>query len=312
MSAGLSGYPRSSKDVVNSLARADRGGLLLEAVLAAFLMIFAFATSASLFDASLRWESEATNIRRASLVAERRLEELRALTAKVPAGSSFSNVLAGHLGVETEYPEDPGFQVKVKALRNRHDRVETSGLTPPDGVHSPCSALFTAPPATSPGSNPPNDNPQLNNAYSTYPYSRSMPTSLRLVEVTVTYSGGKTLRLVSLLGDPIVPFAKKPVVVVTKASGPSSLSNTSTPAVFEAQVVTQSNSRPDDVTVLWSTTLDSTGALDCLPLDSTGRTVRVTRAPITPSGVGAKARVQALVRYGGQEAVGESIEISLP
>ena len=298
--------------MTKSLARADRGGLLLEAVLAAFLMIFAFATSASLFDASLRWESEATNIRRASLVAERKIEELRAVTANVPAGSSFSNALASHLGVETEYSEDPGFRVTVRALRNRHDRVQTSGLTPSDGVHSPCSAMFTAPPASTPGSNPPNDNPQLNNAYSTYPYSRNVPTSLRLIEVTVTYSGEKELRLVTLLGDPIAPFATTPVVVVTRVSGPTSLSSTSTSSVYRAQVVTASGSRPEDVTVLWSTTLDSTGALDCVPLDSTGRTVEVKRAPITPSGVGAKARAQALVRYGGQEAIGKSTEISLP
>ncbi len=293
--------------------RGDRGGLLLEAVLAAFLMIFAFATAATLFDGAVRWEAEAANARRASMIAERKIEELRALTAAVPGGASFAGVLSGHLATVSEYPDDPGFTVKVEELKNEHRPVQTSGLTPDDGVHSPCSSLFTAIPTAALDSNAPDGNPQLNNKYNTYPYTRHLPRSLRLIQVTVTYSAGeKSLRLVTLLGDPIIPFDNTPDVIVSKVSGPNNLNDLTTPAVYTAQVVTANGSRPEDVTIFWSTSLDSTGSLNCLPLDSTGRRVRVTRRSVTPTGVGARAKVQALVRYGGQEAVGESAEIQLP
>lgn len=275
-------------------------------------MIFAFATSAKLFDGSVRWEAEAVNMRRASMIAERKIEELRALTADVPSGSSFANVLAGHFDVDSEYPDDPGFVVRVEKLKNTHRPVQTSGLTPTDGVHSPCSSLFTAVPTGAPDSNPPDGNPQLNHKYKTYPYTRHLPSSLQLIRVTVTYSAGeKNVRLVTLLGDPIIPFDRTPDVIVTKISpGPNILHASSPPAIYTAQVVTANGSEPKDVTILWSTSLDSTGSLNCLPLDSTGRRVSVTRRDLTSPG--SRAKVQALVRYGGQEAVGLSAVIQLP
>lgn len=311
MSDGPSGSPQSSRLVKRSVAPGERGALLLEAVVAAFLMVFAFATAAALFDRAVQWEADATSSRRASMIAERRLEELRSATSAIPSGSSFSAVLSGFLGSEMEYSDDPGFVVKVEELRNQHREVQTSGLTPTDGVHSPCASLFTAIPTLT--SNEPDGNPQLNNRYSTYPYSRHIPNSLRLIQVTVSYSGGtKEQRLVSLLGDPILPFDNSPDVIVTRTSGPANLNNFDVTADYTAQVVTANGSEPQDVTILWSASLDSTGALSCIPLDSTGRSVRVRRRTVTPLGAGARAKVQALVRYGAQEAVGLSAEFQLP
>lgn len=308
------GAPRDPKGTHPAGPRSvgrDRGVLIVEAIVAAFLMLFAFAASSSLFDASLRWESESGNSRRAALVAEKKMEELRALSAVVPSGSSFADVLSGLTGPQAEYPEAPGFAMDVQIIDNAHRPVATSGLTPTDGVHSPCSSLFTAVPTVA--SNPPDGNPQLNNAYSTYPYTRTLDRGLQMVQVTVTYAGGaRTFRLISLVGDPITPFDSTPDVVVTQVSGPSSLNDFTTAAEFRAQVVTGSGSEPEDVTILWGVTLDSTGSLTFLPLDSSGRTVRVKRRSITPLGTNAQVKVQALVRYGGQEAVGSSDPLLLP
>lgn len=296
--------------------RKEGGFLLVEAIVASFLMLFAFAVVSSLFEASIRWESESGNVRRASMVAEKKMEQLRALSSQVPAGSSFSEVLAGLVGPQDPDPDAPDFEIDVQILANTHRPVPSSGLTPIDGVHSPCSTLFTEAPdpdnLTLPQRNPPDNNPQLNNTYNTYPYTRHLPDSLQLVQVTVTFGGDERYRLVSLLGDPVAPFDNTPDVVVTRVSGPTNLNDFTTTSVYTAQVVTATNTRPDDITVLWGITNDSTGSLVLMPLDSSGRQVRVSRRPITSLGMNAQARLQALVRYGGQEAVGFSTTINLP
>lgn len=276
--------------------------------MAAFLMLFAFAAACTLFDAAVRWEAESSNLRRANMVAEKKMEELRALTLTVPNGRSFSEVLEDLDGPQAEYPEAPGFAIEVSILPNSHEAVPTSGLEPTDGVHSPCSSMFTEAPG--PGDNPPDDNPQLNNLYRTYPYTRHIPDSLKMVEVRVTYgSNSQPVRLVSLLGDPLTPIDR---VVVTKVSGPTNLIGSDS-AIYTAQVVTATGSHPKDVTILWSLSLQSTGSLTFLPLDSSGRRVQVKRrTSVTPAGADAKARVQAMVRYGGKEVSGESPPIGLP
>lgn len=276
-------------------------------------MIFAFAASTSLFHASLRWESEGANLRRAALVAERALEELRATSAAVPSGSSFADVLAPLLGDRPEFPESPGFAINLTLLDNVHRLVPTSGVIPDPGVHSPCSTFFTNPPTLA--TNPPNGNPQRNNRYGTYVYTRAMSSSLALVQVTVTYgNGGKNFRLISLVGDPITPMdnSLNDNVVVTRVSGSSTLNDFTSTSEYTAQVVTASGSRPRDVTILWGIAPDSTGSLVILPLDSTGRSCRVSRRSVTPVGANARARLVAKVRYGGQETGGFSEVINLP
>lgn len=291
--------------------RLASGVLIAEAVIAAFLMLFAFAASTLLFDASLRWEGESGSAHRAAMVADKKMEELRALAAEVPSQGSFVDRLASLVGPQDEYPEAPGLAIDVQILDNISRPIPTSNLTPVPGVHSPCSGLFTKIPSGS--DNPPDNNPQLNNQYETYPYSRHLRDSLQLVQVTVTYGPRKKkYNLISLLGDPITPFAPTPKVEVKRVSGSSTLSNTSSVAVYEAQVVTKTGSHPRDVTILWGLSLESTGSLVFLPLDSSGRQVQVKRSKLTPPGSSATARVKAVVRYGGQEASGKSEEISLP
>lgn len=315
MCVGPFGCPLKSFSffAVNQL-RLKRGILIVEAIVAAFLMLFAFAAACSLFDASLRWEAESGNLRRANMVAEKKMEELRALTQSVPSGRSFSQVLQDLVGPQAEYEEAPGFSIMVSILPNSHDIVPTSGLKPTDGVHSPCSSMYTEQPTS--GENPPDDNPQLNNLYRTYPYTRHLQDSLKLVEVSVSYgSNSQPVRLVSLLGDPVAPLSSSPSaehVKVTKVSGPDDLNGSDT-AIYTAQVVTAGGSHPKDVTVLWSLSLQSTGSLTFLPLDSSARQVKVERrTTLTPAGSDAKVRLQALVRYGGREVTGLSPTIDLP
>ncbi len=273
-------------------------------------MLFAFAASSALYEASLKWEGQSGNARRAALLADKVMEDLRVRSSVVGSGQTFSNVLAGMVGPQPNDPDAPGFAIEISLLPNTHVPVPSSGLTPANGVHSPCSSFFTLVPTVV--SNEPDGNPQLNNKYNTYPYSRDLSQSLQLVQVTVRWGETQEYRLLSLLGDPITPFAPVRTVEVTRVAGPSSLNDFTTSAEFEAQVVTSSGSRPQDVTILWGLSLDSGGSLIFLPLDSSGRRVRVTRRPMTALGTGTQARVQAVVRYGGQEAVGYSDPISLP
>lgn len=292
------------------MRRHQRAILIVEAIVASFLMLFAFAASSALYEASLKWESQSGNARRAAMLADKVMEKLRAESAVVPPGQSFETVLAGLVGPQPDDPDAPGFAIDVSLLTNTHKQVESSGLTPTNGVHSPCSSFFTAVPAIA--DNLPDGNPQLNNRYNTYPYSRNVSRSLQLVQVTIRWGESQVYRMVSLIGDPITPFAPAMTVQVARVAGPSSLNNFTTSAEFEAQVVTSSGSHPQDITVLWGLSLDSGGSLVFLPLDSSGRRVRVTRRTLTAIGTGTQARVQALVRYGGQEAIGLSDPISLP
>lgn len=295
------------------------GSLLVEAVIAGFLLVFAFATAASLFDASLSWESNSGNARKAMFVAEKAMEDLRARTANIPKDSSFNQELLTAMGDLGEYEEAPGFEIKAELLANKNTAIKSSkpAVTPSDGVHSPCSSFYTIPlsiAAVPPLENPPNNNPQLNNAYATYPYSRSIDKSLGLVQITVSYGGDRSIRLISLLGDPILNTnsGAKAVVQVTRVSGDGILTAGKT-EVYKAQLNTYKGTIVDNVTVLWSVSIDSGSYLHLLPTNSTGTRVEVKRRMDTaPAGSNYTAKVQALVRYAGQEITGESQVISLP
>ena len=163
-----------------------RGILIAEAVVASFLMLFAFAAAAALFDAALRWESDSGNYRKAGLVAERKMEELRAQASDIGAGGTFAGRIDGLIGgPHPDYLDAPGFTITVTSLPNRHLTIPANGLTPSDGVHSPCSTFFTAPgPPGAPHPFDPNGDHQRNRTYATYPFSRPMPQSYRLRERT--------------------------------------------------------------------------------------------------------------------------------
>lgn len=301
------------------------GILIVEAVVAAFLMVFAFLASASLFDASLRWESQSGNTRLAALIAERKMEELRAQCSLVPSGTTFAAhadaVLAGpHL----PYSESPGFTFTVRVLPNSHDTVSTSGETPDDGVHSPCSTVFTRPtnPASTDRTNPPYpliDPPtspfneagdfQKNGFYSTYPYSRAMPNSYRLVQVTVNYGtgGGRRFDLVSLISDPIPPPPLNFEVVRT--AGNSALPGTGSFSEYEIRVTAQNGSQVEDVSAVWSVHPLATGTVDVFCLNASGTKVRVRRNSYSRNGTTAVLFPQ--IRYHSVEARATSEDISL-
>lgn len=294
--------------------------------MACFLMVFAFAASAVLCDASLRWEARSSTIRRAALVAERKMEEIRARASTIPVGVSFAQHLDGILtGPHPEYADAPGYRFNVRSVRNRHKRVKTSGFTPTDGVHSPCSNFYTEP--ANPGStnrmNPPygvqdpGGDFQKNATYSSYPYSRYMSETYRLVQVTVRFGSGadQKVELVSLIGDPIAP-PEYPAgdnlnrtLRVVRESGPAGLSGPSSAAVYRIEVVTASGSKVDDVSAIWSIHPLSSGSADIFPLDAKGSRVRVTRNGFSQNGT--SFRLFPQIRYGGREARATSEVIGL-
>lgn len=308
------------------------GVLIVEAVIAAFLMVFAFAASASLFDASLRWESFSSNQRKAALLAERKMEEIRARATAIPSGQTFAQHIDSVIGgTHNPYPDAPGFEFTVTTLRNRHLRVPTSGFTPTDGVHSPCSVLYTQPdnPGTTnritPAYNIDPPTPfdpngagdfQKNNFYDTYPYSRSMANSYRLVKVTVSFgtNGDRTVDLISLIGDPILPPNRpadnlNDTVNVVRTAGNNVLSGASDFAEYEIRVTTASGAVVEDVSALWSVHPLSTGSVDIFCLNASGTRVRVSRNRFSRNGT--RARLFPKIRYEAEEARGLSEFINL-
>lgn len=308
------------------------GILIVEAVVASFLMVFAFLASAALFDASLRWESQSSNTRLAALVAERKMEELRALCSQVPSGVTFADHADATLGgSHSPYPDSPGFEFTVTILPNSHNSVPTSGETPDNGVHSPCSTVFTRPtnPMSTDRVNPPYpliDPPtspfneagdfQKNGFYSTFPYSRAMPNSHRLVQVTVNYGsgGGRRFDLVSLISDPILtPVTTTPNVnqtaSVVRTAGSSSLTSSGSFAEYEIRVTTQNGSRVEDVSAIWSVHPLATGTVDIFCLNAAGTKVRVRRNKYSRNST--TAVLFPKIRYHSVEARATSEDISL-
>ena len=304
--------------------RSSHGTLMVEAVVASFLMVFAFAAAASIFDASLRWESSSSNIRKAGLLAERKLGEIRARASKVPSGTTFAAHLDGIVtDAHPEYPDSPGFAFEVTVLDNTHEVVPTSGLTPDNGIHSPCSTFFTRPDnltsvgrAAPPYAVDPGGDFQRNSTYETFPYSRAMPNSYRLLQVTVSYGGGEEqkVRLLSLLGDPILP-PRKPVdnlnvtLTVQRLSGAVNLSGPGDFAEYGIVVTTDNGSIVDDVSALWSIHPLSSGIVDIFPLDATDTRVRISRTNLSRNGT--TLRLFPQVRYESIEARATSDVIGL-
>ncbi|MCA9775367.1 MAG: hypothetical protein KC800_01565 [Candidatus Eremiobacteraeota bacterium] len=302
------------------------GSLLVEAIVASFLMVFAFLASASLYDGSLKWETRSSNLCRATLLAERKMEELRARTSVIPSGSTFALVADAAIdGSHPPYPDSPGFTFEVETLPNEHKKVQTSGFIPKNGVISPGSNFSTEP--LNPGSqghgNPPygpldpDGDFQKNATYSTYPYSRRMPNTYRLVQVTVRF-GDRSLqmvRLISLLSDPILPPARPTgdnlnnTLKVVKESGPTNLTADDSSAIYRIEVTTSSGATVEDVSAIWSIHPLSSGTADIFTLDASGTRVRLTRNDLSLDGT--KLRLYPRIRYEGIEARAESEEIGL-
>ncbi|MCA9776911.1 MAG: hypothetical protein KC800_09355 [Candidatus Eremiobacteraeota bacterium] len=282
--------------------------LIAESIVASFLMLFAFAASAALFDAALRWESDGTNLRRAAMIADKRMEELREWVSSGGSGSTFPS--DGEWAAEavriTNYPEAPGFEIAVKATLPQYAQLLNTTITPPDGFHSPCSSLYTPPPGTAGGVPNPSDNvaflddhPQFNHRYKSYPYSREMPDSFRLVEIVVSYGGGanpRTYRLMSVIGDPLPAGAA--TVTVSPSSG-----------LYQATVSVGGKTVPDMV-VDWGNPINpGNGNQIGAYTKPTTATATVTDVQAMPGNSGTYV-LGAKVRYKGQSYTG-SLNIGL-
>ena len=267
--------------------------------MAAFLMIFAFAASSSLFHAALQWESQGSNVRRAALVAEKKIGEIRAWSEEFHTTHSFDEGWDSIDGVQPEYPEAPGFEITVIADLPTYDPNPTTGLTPPPGLYGPTSHFW----ATVPGIPAlPNDfaNPQKNPTYSTFSRARTFDKSVRRVQVVVRYglANSRVFRSVTLVGDPIVSNGgSDPAITISPViPGPSSVS-VGSPADYSVKVEVQGHEVPD-VVCLWGVDPDSTGAVFVKPTDANGRGARVFRPSFGNPGT---TRLAVRLRYRGQE-----------
>lgn len=288
----------------------SRAILIAESIVAAFLMLFAFAASAALFDAALRWESSGANLRRAAMIADKRMEELRQWVKGAGSSTTFPTDAewAAQAASITSYDEAPGFEIEVTATLPKYAQLLNTTITPPDGFHSPCSSLYTPAPGTAGGvPNPsPNvpfldDHPQFNHRYKSYPYSRSVHDSYRLVEVVVKYGAGpnpQEYRLISIIGDPL-------------PAGPATVNVTAiTGGQYQAAVSAGGRVVPDMV-IDWGNPIDpgngnQIGAYT-RPTTATGT---ITEVEAMPGNVGTYI-LGARVRYKGQSASG-SLGVSLP
>lgn len=298
---------------------APRGMLLMEAIMASFLMVFAFLAAVKLYGASLQWEASTGKVRLATLVAERKMEEIRAQSAQIPSGSTFRAHLQGLTnGTDSSYADAPGLIVNAKRIDITHEEVDSSGLTPTEEIHSPSSTFYTEPNG---GTGPPYPSDplgdyQLNATYESYPYSRRMPHSFRLIQVTVRWGTGvnDNVKLLSLIGDPVPPRKNtgatdfNETAVIVKESGPNNLTG-ATPAVYTLEVTARDGAVVEDVSVLWGIDPDGDGTADLFALNAAGTRVRVTRPASAESGQ--QFRLLAQVRYKGVEARARSEWITL-
>ena len=291
--------------------RDKKGLLIVEAVVGSFLMLFAFIAAAQLFDASLRWETGSSNARLAALVAERRLEELKGWVDLECETKAFKDLDWTSKEVTDEPdPEDAAFLVHIRTGLPTYTQPRSDtgrGVIPP-GLHSPSSQLYARAPA--------GQNAQKHEFWLTYPYSRDLSDSARLVQIRVTYgSAGQVYELVSLVGDPIAPAGVEPVVdfpaFPVVISGPNSIGTPSSTEIYDVQVQLPGGDPIDEVVSLWSLAPTSTGTGKIRALDPNGSRVEVTRSPLIPAGSSLKLILAARVRYRGQELIGYK-EVNLP
>lgn len=281
--------------------------------MASFLMLFAFAAAGQLFDASLRWESDATNRRRAAMVAERKMGDLRAWAEDYFSTHSFDDGggWPSQVGGPFSYPDAPGFEITVAASPAEYLTASPIKPNPPPGFYSPASHFYWLPPALP-------ANQQRDNLWLTYPYSRDLSDSMRRVQVTVNYgaNNNREFQLVTVISDPIarprntpnVPFPQEPVVI----TGPGNIGNAN-PVEYSAELVLPNGQPITDVTFLWWVEPTSTGAVSLLPLDTQATRVRIRRDTLlTPLGADANLILGAKCVYRGQEIVGYTGDISMP
>jgi hypothetical protein len=269
-------------------------------------MIFAFAASTSLFHAALQWESQGGNVRKAALVAEKKIGEIRAWSEEHHATHPFDDGWAPPItGPQTDYPEAAGFAIEVIANLPTYEANPNTGATPLDGLYSPTSHFWMPPPVVP---NLPGDfeNPQKNQIYSTFSRVRTFERSVRRVQVIVRYgaNGAREFRTVTLIGDPITPG--NPTITFNRIGGGANVS-AGNPADYEVNVEVGGHN-VDDVVCLWGVDPLSTGAVLVKPKDSNGRQARVFRPNFGNAGT---TRLAVRLRYRGREytAFSESINV---
>jgi hypothetical protein len=276
-----------------------RGVLIVEAVVAAFLMIFAFAAASTLFHSALQWEAQSGNVRRAALIAQKKIGEIRAWSEEYHSSHAFDEGWTSPItGIQADYAEAPGFEIEVIADQPHYDSIPSTGDTPPDGMYSPTSHFWSPPPASAAL---PNDfeNPQKNPDYATFSRVRTFNASYRRVQVIVRYGNGgsREFRAVTLVGDPITPASSgEPSISISRSAGPASVGPGD--AADYSVTISLGGHDLDDMVCLWGVDPESTGSLIVKPLDSNGRGARIIRPTWGNAGT---SRLAVRIRYRGRQ-----------
>ena len=287
-----------------SRPKSRRGTLIVEAVVAAFLMVFAFAASTSLFHAALQWESQGGNVRMAAMVAQRKVGEIRNWSESFHATNKFADGWNTIDGIQTPYPDAPDFEIEVLQdlpVYRINSPVTPIPPTPDPGMYSPTSHFFVQPPpVANPLPTPPKDfvNPQKNPFYATFSRVRTFPESYRRVQVVVRYgaNNSREYRAVTLVGGPITRPTSAPAITITRTAGNATLA-LDDPADYEVSFQVNGHA-VEDVVFLWGVDPTSTGAVAVKPKDSNGRSARAFRPLFGNPG---QTKLAVRCRYRGKE-----------
>lgn len=206
---------------------------LVEAVFSSFLLLTAVTMSVYLFDASLRAQAENDVRMQATLVAQSRLDEIRAY-----ADTNFGSGLALFDGLEIEPPEAPNLKVKTRAARKQ--------------MYLPCTELETqyAPGAVFP-----------------QPERKTLEKSAWQVEVEARWSDRPADRvtLVSYVGD----WRRGNFNIRITPNNPAPIPPRDT-LEFEAVATDDDGRRLDDLVLSWYVNpLDGLGTISRVSRDGT-------------------------------------------
>lgn len=190
-----------------------RGLSLAELVVSFFLLSAGIIVVAQLFHTSLRRNANAGQTARAAMVAQAKLAEIRQWAAARSGGAYNFDNWGPYTNQTTTDPDEPIFTVNVRS------------------ADAPIGSLSTT-------------------LESTQTEKVTLTRSLRKVEITVTWSGGQSYKLVTLVGDPTRQLAANPVQV--QAAGLANPLAAGATVDYQARLLDVNNQPVPDLGFQWS------------------------------------------------------------
>lgn len=255
--------------------RTRLGVSLVEALVAAFMLLGGFVVTARLLHAGLRYSNHISSHLEAVRLGQRRLGEVRAWSRSnhQPVGSTAFSSWAGIDGVLTVYPEAPSFRLTT--------------TVPNTPLYSPCSLFEKVYDPVNPG------------------LKRDFTGSLRQVVVVVDWGGPLKVTLTTVVGAPSSvaegPFNLSLAPVGTTGAGAQTLHHNDV-VTYRAELRDASSNVVPDVSCDWAVVGAGNGQVTpsrTAPQASFQHRIQV--AGIDKYLDGRNCRLQAAVRYRGAE-----------